>query len=71
MGNRRIRRDILLVADPIRAERNREMVAKGEATDWWQWLEHVLATTPHNQPLPPEVPIGELPGVGDHENLPN
>lgn len=47
-----------------RAKENRERIASGYASRYWDWLDHALQRTPIGKPLPPWVPQGDLPSVG-------
>ena len=55
--------------DPERAARNRKMVADKEYTTAYEQVENYFTHTPLDKPLPPWMPVGELPVVDEHNKL--
>jgi hypothetical protein len=48
-----------MCADLGRAAWNREIVARGLFTEFWEWLARALEKTPKGQPLPQYPPAME------------
>lgn len=48
-----------------RAQQSRQRVASGYALDYWRYIEARLRGTPFGERLPLEIPLGELPEVGE------